>query len=134
MSLNDEITLSVDPENTGVSVDMLFTNFQRFENRSTYVGETSSPDKVDTLQFYRTLPKSNGNFKGTAKAAVKRTLGIVVSGVDGVAQLQAPVIGEVSFSIPVGATMAQVKKLCQELVSVLDSDALVNSAIYRQII
>lgn len=134
MSLENEITLSVDVGNNGIAVDLDFTNFQRFENRSTYVGETSSPDKVDTLQFYRTMPKPNGNFKGTAKTAIKRTEGLIVSGVDGLAQLQAPAIGEVSFSIPVGATESQVVKLCQELIAVLDNTELIKKIVYRQII
>lgn len=125
--LDNVITLSVDVENNGTAVNTDFTRYEEFQNRSTYIGGNHSIDAVDTLQFYRTFPKSSGNFKGVAKSSFKRTKSITVLGVDGVARLTSPLIAEVSFSIPVGATPAQVLLLRQELVATLDLDVIMNA-------
>lgn len=123
----NEITLSVDEENDGVGpVNHVFTRFDEYQNRAVYVSSTHTPATKDTLSLYRTLPKSSGNFRGTTKSASKFAQDIVVTGVDGVSQLTAPIIVEVSLSLPVGATPAQAKIARQRAVALLDLDSIMS--------
>jgi hypothetical protein len=78
----------------------------------------------DTLSLYRTFPKPSGNFKGVCKTSFKFSKDISVTGVDGVSQLTAPIIVEVAFSLPVGATHAQVLLAQQRALSMLDLDSV----------
>lgn len=119
----DEIELTVDALNTGANqVTKTYSRYEEFQNRTVYMGETHTLAKRDLLGLYRTANKPSGNFKGTAKTAVKFTEDIIVDGVDGIAQLTAPIIVEVSFSIPVGATAADVLRLRQTAIALVDSD------------
>lgn len=121
----NEVTLSVDEENDGVGpVDHVFTRFEEFQNRAVYIGASHSISAKDTLSLYRTQPKSSGNFKGVAKTAVKFSKDLVVDGVDGVSQLTAPLIVDISFSIPVGATHAEILIARQRALALLDLDAV----------
>lgn len=131
----NEITLSVDEQNDGVGpVNHVFSRFEDFQNRSTYVSSDHTIALKDTLGFYRTPPKPNGTFKGVAKTSFKISKDILVAGVDGVSQLTAPIIMEVSFSVPVGATTAQILRERQRLVSLLDRDDIMSPLNEKQMV
>lgn len=123
--LDNVITLSVDEENDGVGpVNHVFNRFEEYQNRSVYISMDHTIAAKDTLGLYRTFPKPSGNFRGVAKSAFKISKDISVTGVDGVSQLSAPIIVDVSFSIPVGATHAQVLLARQRALALLDLDAV----------
>lgn len=119
------ITLSVDEQNDGVGpVNHVFTRFDEYQNRSVYTSATHSMALKDTMSLYRTMPKASGNFRGVMKSAIKFSQDILVTGVDGVSQLSAPIIVDISFSIPVGATPAQTMIARQRALSALDFDTV----------
>jgi hypothetical protein len=120
----DQITLAVDELNNATTVDEVYDRFDEFQNRSVYITEHHLVGAHDTLTLYRTFPKANGNFKGTAKSAAKFSTEILVDGVDGLAQITAPVILEVSLSLPVGTTDAQAMIARQKAVALLDLDSI----------
>lgn len=121
------VTLSVDEENDGVGlVNHVFTRFEEYQNRAVYIGDSHSMAAKDTLSLYRTFPKVSGNFRGVSKTAVKFSKDITVTGADGVSTLTAPIIVDVSFSIPVGATVAQVLIARQRALALLDLDAVMD--------
>lgn len=132
--LDNEITLSVDVENNGTTVDTEFSRYEEYQNRTTYIGPNHSPNALDTITFYRTFPKTSANFRGVAKTSVKRSKTIIVPGVDGVSQLSSPMIVESSFSIPVGATLSQILLLRQEQIALLDIDTIMNALNYQLMI
>lgn len=117
----DTITLAIDELNNATLVNKVFTRFDEYQNRSVYNSADHTIVAKDTLSLYRTPPKTSGNFRGTAKTAVKFSKDLVVLGVDG-SNLNAPIILEVSFSIPVGATTAQMLSLRQRVIALLDRD------------
>lgn len=121
----NEITLSVDEENDGVGpVNHVFTRFEEHLNRAVYIGPLHSMMARNTLTTYRTFPKISGNFRGVAKSAFKFSTDITVPGVDAETSITAPVIVEVSFSVPVGATAAQTMLYRQRALALLDLDAV----------
>lgn len=123
--LSDEITLSVDAENDGVGpVSEVYTRFEENLNRSIYIGSDHELTDRNTLTFYRTQPKVAGNFRGVAKTSFKFSKDFSVTGVDGVATITAPVIVEVSFSIPVGVSAADQLHIRQRVLALLDLDAV----------
>lgn len=126
--LDNTISLDVDVENDGIDLDtQTFTRFEEYLNRSVYIGENHTLSAKDTLAFYRTAPKPTSVFKGVAKSAVKFSKEIGVLGVDGVSTITSPIIVEVGFSIPVGASTAQVLEMRQRVVALLDTDAVMNA-------
>lgn len=117
------ITLTVDTENDGVNpATQVLTRAEETVNRTTYEFATHSLVAKDIVQFYRTYPKRSGNSRGNAKCAIKVTTDVSVDNADGSGEIVLPLIGEVSFSIPVGVTPAQTMVLRQRLVSLLDDD------------
>lgn len=122
--LSDTITLPVDLLNNGTPTNQVFTRADEFQNRSVYEGPSHSLISKDTLTFYRTKPTKSGNFNGTAKSALKFSTDTSVPAVNTADTIVAPMIGEVSFSLPVGCTAAQAKVLRQRMVAILDSDAV----------
>lgn len=118
------ITLPVDETNTNVVVNHVLSRFEEFQNRSTYIESNHSVAARDQLQFYRTFPKASGNFRGTSKCSVKFTKDLQVTGVDGVSSLTSPIIVEVSFSIPVGASTAEILLARQKAIALLDLDSV----------
>jgi len=93
--------------------------------RSTYVDDAShSVDSRDIMQLYRTAAKRNGESRGTSKSAVKLTSDVSVPNASGSGDIVLPLIAEVSFSVPVGVTAAQTLELRQQLVALLDDDAV----------
>lgn len=117
----NELTLAVDLENTAVTTNKTYTRFEEYLNRAMYIGEGHSLSARNTLSFYRTMPRISGNFRGTAKTAVKFSRDLSLLGVDGTTVV-APQILEVSFSNPVGVTPAQSLEFRQYGVALLDRD------------
>lgn len=101
----DVITLAVDEDNSGEGTNNhVFNRFEEWQNRSVYIGPNHTLGTRNTIGLYRTFPKASGNFKGVAKPSIKYTKDVLVTGVDGVSQLTAPIIFDLSMSVPVGAT------------------------------
>jgi hypothetical protein len=122
------ISLIVDSFNTGA--DFLTKTFTRFEERlnsSKYISESHSLDMRDEASIYRTFPKQAGNFRGVGRSSIKFTEDVVVLGVDGVANLTAPIILEISFSIPKGSAVADVLRKRQEAIAFLDDDDVMDA-------
>lgn len=131
----NEITLAVDEDNSGVgTTNHVYTRFEEFLNRASYISGNHALGAKDTLGFYRTLPKTSGNFRGVAKTAVKFSQDIQVDGVDGTSQITAPIIIEVSMSLPVGATAAQALIARQRVVTLLDTDSVMVPLMEQQMI
>lgn len=121
----NQITLSVDEQNDGIDpVNHVFTRFEEFQNRATYIGPGHSMAARNTLGIYRTFPKIAGNFRGVSKSAVKFSQDMAVTGVDGVSTLTAPMIAELSFSFPVGVSAANQKAFRQKVLALLDLDTV----------
>lgn len=123
----NSIVLSVDAANNGSPSNETYQRYDEYPNRSVYIGATHVPESRDMFAFYRTFPSKSGNFRGTSKSAIKLTQDVSVAGVDSNTTLTAPMILEASFSLPVGATSADIKHLRQRLISMLDDDALMDS-------
>lgn len=124
---SEEITLSVNTDNddgTTAAVDKVFSRYDEYQNRSEYISENHSVASRDKLGLYRTFPKANGNFRGTAKSAVKFTKDFSVEGVDATTTLTVPAIAEVGFSFPVGLTAAQTLEFRMGLVALLQDDTV----------
>lgn len=120
------ITLPVDILNNGTLTNTDYLRFEEYQNRAVYIGVGHTLTSRNTLSLYRTMPKVSGNFRGTAKTAVKFSLDIQVLGVDNTL-IVGPSIVEVSFSIPVGATTAHTVEQRQKAIALLDQDAIMNS-------
>lgn len=121
------LTLSVDAANDGNPANEVYTRYEEYQNRSSYIGADHLPDTRNTLAIYRTFPTKSGNFKGTAKSSVKFTQDVEVAGVDSSTTLTAPIILDLSFSVPVGATTADLKHVRQRLLALLDTDSFMDS-------
>lgn len=115
------ITLSVDVANNATPVDIDYSRFDVYQNRSVYNSESHTILAPDTLGFYRTLPKQSGNFRGQAKTAFKFAKFLTIPGVDGT-NVVSPYILEVSTSIPVGASLAIMQEMRQRAIALLDRD------------
>jgi hypothetical protein len=121
------ITLAVDIANSGSTTNEVYNRYEETQNRTTYIGSGHTPDSRDSLTLYRTQPTRTGNFKGVAKSAVKFTDDVEVSGVDSSTTLAAPMILEISFSIPVGTAATDVKHLRQRALAALDDDSVMDA-------
>lgn len=122
----DSIVLPVDPANNSTVVNETFTRYKEAADRTTYIGAGHVPELRNEMSIYRTFPSRSGNFKGTSKSALKFTQDQEVAGVDSSTTVTAPMILEVSFSLPVGVTAAQVKALRQRAVAALDADSFMD--------
>lgn len=120
---SNEIILSIDLLNSGVTTNSTFSRFEEYLNRSVYIGANHALDSRDTLTLYRTPPKPNGNFKGVAKVAAKFTEDFSVNAADGTTMI-VPALIQVSCSIPVGLTPAQTLALRQKLLALIDKDTV----------
>lgn len=123
---DNSLTLAVDELNNASTTDHVYSRFEEYQNRSVYIHSGHSLDARDTLSLYRTFPKAAGNFKGMAKSAIKFSKDQEVTGVDGVSTLVSPLIVEVSFSIPVGSTSAQILIARQRAIALLDNDTFMD--------
>lgn len=120
--LSDAITLSVDAANNSSPANQVFGLSDRFQNRSVYKGPAHTLISRDTLGFYRGTITKSGNFNGVAKSSCKFTKDIEVPGVDQSTTVMAPMILEISFSLPVGTTAAEAMEMRQRAIALLDSD------------
>lgn len=134
MSQPNGITLAVDELNNGTNVNHVYTNYDRTTGRTTYIHSGHTPLLRDTLAFYRTPSKSNGNFKGVMKTSFKFSKDIEVEGIDGTTTLVSPIIIEGSFSVPLGATDAEILLMRQRAIALLDRDDLMVDLNSRQVI
>lgn len=125
--LSNTITLAVDEDNDGgttPAIEHIYSRFDEYQNRSEYIHANHTVATRDKLGFYRTFPKTNGNFRGTQKCAVKLTKDYSVDGVDTETTLVRPAIGEIGFSFPVGLTPAQTLEFRMRLVAVILDDSV----------
>lgn len=120
------LTLGVDVANNATVVNETYTRYEEYQNRAVYIGANHLPDDRDTLSIYRTFPTKTGNFKGTAKSAVKFTKDVQVAAVDS-STITAPIILELSFSVPVGTSTADLVHARQRLLALIDTDSFMDS-------
>lgn len=123
----DSIVLAVDRLNNGTTTNETYARYDINQNRSTYIGSSHLAEARDTISMYRSFATKSGNFKGVQKTSVKFTKDHEVTGVDGTTTLTAPVILEISFSVPVGVTAAQMKIVRQRALALLDSDTVMDA-------
>lgn len=120
------LTLSVDLANNSSATDQVFTRFEEGVNRSLYTGPDHTLITRNTLTLLRTPPKRTGVYYGNAKTGAKFTKDITVTQADGT-ETVAPIIMELSASIPVGASAADVLAVRQHMVTILDRDDIAGS-------
>jgi hypothetical protein len=129
--LPDPITLTYDADHDGGTTPDVVLEYSRAEEapgRSMYQSENHKEELRDLVSFYRTRPKVNGNFRGVMKSSVKYTVDISVDSVIGPnSPIIAPIIVECTFSIPVGATDAEVLDARQRMVATLNDDDVMNA-------
>lgn len=121
------LTLSVDAENNGTPVNEVYTRYEELQNRSRYIGASHVPGDRDELSIFRSFPTKTGNFKGVGKTSVKFTKDQDVPGVDSSTLVTAPIIIEVSFSVPVGTTTAAMVHARQRVLALLDDDSVMDA-------
>lgn len=121
------IVLPVDAANDANPANETYSHFQGYENRSLYIGGSHTPDNRDTLGLYRTFPTKSGNFKGVSKSAVKLTKDCTVVGVDSSTTITSPIIIDVSFSVPVGVSLAELLHARQRAIAILDADTVMDA-------
>lgn len=118
------LTLAVDVLNNGTPVNVTYSRFEEYQNRSVYVDAAHTMAQKSTLSLYRTFPKQSGNFRGVTKSSIKFSRDFNVSGVDGTSTIVSPFIAEVSFSIPLGVTDAEILEIRQRIIALLDTDSI----------
>jgi hypothetical protein len=124
--LSNEITTQVDLLNTGVTTERVISRYDELPGRSTYIFSEHTPAKRHMVTFSRSQPKRAGNFKGVGKSSVKFTEDVDVPGFDSATNVSAPIIAEVSFSIPVGTDPAAILVTRQMLIAMLDNDSVMD--------
>jgi len=118
--IDNTITLAVDTLNNGTPTNRVYSRYEEFQNRSVYIGPEHSLSARDTMALYRSPVKKNGNFPGMAKSSIKLTQDVSVLGLDVTTSIKAPMIGEASFSVPVGITDEELMSFRQRLIATLD--------------
>jgi len=126
MSLGNVITLATDASNNNTPANEDYSFYSLEGNRSVYIGDGYDPASRDVISFTRTFNKRSGNFKGVGKSTVKLTKDVTVTGVDATTTITAPIIIEVSFSVPVGADPGSLMRQRQRAIALLDLDDLMN--------
>lgn len=124
---SDPIVLSYNHDHddgTTAELEITYSRAEEAQGRSVYYAANHNVIDRNMLAFYRTLPKPNANFKGTAKSSFKFTRDIVVESMIETLTLKAPIIAEVSFSCPVGSTAAEIKDMRQRLVALLNDETV----------
>lgn len=123
----DQLSISVDAANTGSPATEVYDRYEENLNRSVYIGNAHLPEARDTITLYRTQATRTGNFKGVSKSAVKLTKDVDVDGVDSSTTLTSPIILDLSFSVPVGVTAADLVHVRQRALALLDDDTFMDS-------
>lgn len=128
MSLSDPIVLSVDVLADANFADQTFGRYiGNGENYSVYNGENHSSALRNTLGFYRTFPKPQGNYRGVERSAVKTTQDVVITGADGLSQLTKPAIIETKFNRPVGLSDSDWLAIKQRHLAAIGNKILMDS-------
>jgi len=133
--MSDQITINVDVLNDSNLVAKVFTKARTLLNgaRTLFFGPSHETSLPDTLAMSVTDAKPNGNYKGVTRPSVKRTSTIVVAGQDPATSITCPLIGNIEFSIPVGASSAQCMIIRQELIAILDDDTIMEPLMMQSI-
>jgi hypothetical protein len=127
------IVLPVDLLNNSSTTDLTLSRVEEHLNRSVYIGGDHEPGVRDTLTLYRTPPKPTSNFKGVMKSAAKFTADKTVADPVG-GNVDAALIGEASFSIPIGVTAADMMILRQRMIALLDDDSIMDDLMRLQMV
>lgn len=94
-------------------------------NRTTYVDDTThSVAQRDQVQFYRTFPKRSGSSRGSAKVSFKLTRDVTVPNASGDGEIVLPLIGECSFSLPVGTNQYAIDNLRKKIRGILNDSPI----------
>lgn len=117
--LPDIIDLAVDSLNNGTPSTESFKRHIQELNRTVYTGPNYSVANPNTMTVYRTPAKRSGSYLGSSKSAIKLSSQVSVMNAEGV-QVPAAMIGECSFSIPVGVTPEVALALRQRLIAAID--------------
>lgn len=131
--LPNTITVGVDLLNNGTPTNQTWTRTDFFNTRSVYQHSDHTVVARDLLNFYRTPPTRTGNYNGVSKCAVKLSEDVEVPGFDKTTTLTAPLIGEVTFNLPVGSLASAHKVLRQRLIALLDDDVLMEQLFGGQV-
>jgi hypothetical protein len=122
----DDVVLK--DESTGADLsaaDYVLRRHEETINRTTYVDDTThSVASRDQVQFYRTFPKRAGSSRGSSKCAVKFTRDVLVPNASGDGDIVLPLIGEVTFSIPVGVSNHVLFNLREKMEQVLAQESV----------
>lgn len=117
------IAYTYDHDNDGGTTPAVSVTLNRHRealDSTVYATSSDSSLQIDQGKFYRTDAKRSGNFYGTDKVAFKRSKGKSVPTVDGGTTI-APIIVEVSASLPVGTSDADRLGALMELIGFLSS-------------
>lgn len=102
------------------SATLSYTRHLENEHNTTYIkSDTHTRELRDQLQVYRNYAKPNGQSRGSDKCRLKFTVDREVTAADGVSTVVLPHIIEVSFSIPLGTTTAQMLALRERVAGAL---------------
>lgn len=117
---SDKITYTMGVTGPMGALGFALSRAEETTNRTTYeFTETHTLVARDIVQLYRTYPKRAGESRGCAKCAVKVTTDVSVANASGSGDIVLPLIGEVSFSLPVGVSAAQTLALRCRLAKLL---------------
>lgn len=98
-----------------ITINTKIFKIQRTQPDSvTYKGPASTLSKTDSLVAKRTMPKPSSDFTSVGRPSLKRTRDVVVDTVSGKTR---PAVLELTGSLPVGMTAAEITELVTDLVS-----------------
>lgn len=117
-------------QNANQEID--YSRAEESAGRSVYYSDSHTTVGRDTLTFLRTLPKVSGNDQGQAKASFKFTRDILVPSTLTSIEIKRPLIIEVSASIPVGATDAEILDIRERAIALLN-DQTVMDKLHKQL-
>lgn len=123
--LPSTITLAVDRLNNGTTTPETWTRYDAdsSQGKAVYHGPTHSFAERQELAFLRKLPVKNGDFLGTARPAQKFTSTVSVVNAKG-ETVKALYVREITESIPVGMTAAQLLVERQRAIALMDQDSI----------
>jgi len=126
------ITVQTDAAGDDVIVPEVYTRAQETLNKTTYEGPQHSLVLRDILQLSRVAPKPNSISRGSAKTKIKFTLDVEVANPKGDGTITMAAIGEVSYSLPIGMTVADQMILCERL-HALSGDQVVRTPLVERL-
>lgn len=121
------ITLSVDSANDGNAANQVFSLIQPSEGKSFWTLDGAPREDREEMTLYSTPAKRSGNFQGVYRSGIKFHKGIEVEGVDATTLVNTGIISNLSVSVPVGATLADVVEVQQRLLAFIDSNTFVQA-------